>query len=51
MSDPKPGDECNRCGGSGEVYGEVFEYEWSECPYYDARLGLMCDEGVIRESH
>jgi hypothetical protein len=41
------GDECTRCYGSGQVYDEVFEYEWSECPYFDVNAGVGCLKGRI----
>lgn len=41
------GDECPRCDGRGEVYDEVFEYEWATCPYFDFDRRIGCLDGVI----
>ncbi len=47
MSDLRVGDECPRCYGRGEVYDEVFEYEWATCPYFDFDRRIGCLDGVI----
>lgn len=41
------GDPCPRCGGTGRVYGEVFEYEWTDCPFFDVERGIACSRGRI----
>jgi hypothetical protein len=41
------GDECPRCYGTGQVYDEVFEYEWTDCPYMDVRAGVACLKGRV----
>jgi hypothetical protein len=44
---PQVGDECPRCYGAGRVYDEVFEYEWTDCPYMNVDLGVACLRGRI----
>ena len=41
------GDECSRCYGTGRVYDEVYEYEWTDCPYFDEGAGVACLNGRI----
>lgn len=42
------GTECTRCYGTGQVYDEVFEYEWTECPYFDIDANVVCEGGIIK---
>ena len=41
--------KCPRCLGVGKVYDEVFEGEWSLCPFFDLDKGLLCMAGIIVE--
>lgn len=36
-----------RCDGTGRVYDEVFEHEWTECPYMDVERGVACRDGIV----
>ncbi len=38
--------KCSRCDGTGQVYDEVFENEWTKCPYWDHDAGLQCVDGL-----
>lgn len=41
------GDKCTRCDGTGKVFDEVFGYGWSECPFFDVDMKVVCDGGRI----